>query len=428
MTTQFQEQQAAYAELIIRLGVNLQPAQSLRIGAELEHAPFVRLLVTSAYKAGARYVHVDWDDSPTSRARLLHSNPDNLDFMPDYEVTRHREMVDDTWARLSLDGSAFPDIFDDIDPALMRRMGQTRRKRLKFYGQAQMANELQWCVAAVPTRAWAQKIYPTLSEEAAISQLWSTLLHVCRVDETDVLTAWQLHDQRLKRVVNFMAQQQIRTIHYFDPALGPDGKPSTDLTVGLTDFPRWIAASSQTPAGVEFFANLPTEEVFSTPHNARTEGWARTSKPTFPFEREVNYAYFRFEQGKVVEFHAQQGQEVLEQFFEIRGTRQLGECSLVDVCSPINQAGVTFYSILFDENAVSHIAFGEAYPEGVEGSEAMAEEQLRDLGVNDADSHLDFMIGTPTMHVYGQCADGQEVTVMHNGQFTAEVLGEAGEG
>ena len=417
-----QSQQTKYAELLIKIGVNLQPGQSLRIGAELEHAPFVRLLSAAAYRAGARYVQVDWIDTPLTHNRLTLSEPAALDFFPEYEVARHRQMVDEGWARVSLVGPAFPDLLEQVEPATMRRVGQVRSQKLKFYQLSVMKNEMQWLVAAVPTVAWAKQVFPDLTAQQGVQQLWQTILRLCRADLADPITAWQGHNDNLKRVVNFMAQQQVRTIRYFDPTPGPDGQPNTDLTIGLTDQPVWIAASSHTPAGVEFLPNMPTEEVFSTPHNQRTTGWVRTSKPAFPFERKVDNAWFRFAAGEVVEFRAETGQQVLEEFFQIPGARRLGELSLVDVRSPVNQSGLIFYETLFDENAVCHIAFGEAYPEGLAGGNSMTADELIAQGVNKADTHVDFMIGTPTMQVLGLCADGREVTIMQNGQFTPAVL------
>ncbi len=423
MKTGLQEQQALYAELLIKIGVNLQPGQSLRVGAEVAHHEFTRLVCTAAYQAGARYVQVDWIDTPITRSRLLYSQPDHLDFFPEYEVARHREMVEDRWARLALVGAEFPTIFDDVDPALMRRVASVRSKKVKFYTQAVMANQLQWCVAAVPTAAWATQVFADLATDEAISQLWQAILRLCRIDQADPVAAWHQHDHHLKQVANFMARNQVRSIRYFDPTPGPDGKPATDLTVGLTDRPVWIGGSSFTPGGVEFQPNMPTEEVFTTPHNGRTEGWVRTSKPAFPFEREVNNAYFRFAQGELVEFQAEKGQGVLEEFFQIPGARRLGEVSLVDERSPVNQSGLIFYETLFDENAVCHMAFGRAYPEGLENGSTLSEEALRAQGVNESDTHVDFMIGTPTMQVMGICQDGRTVAIMEQGQFTAAVLG-----
>jgi aminopeptidase len=414
--------QQRYAELLIEIGVNLQPGQGVRIGAELAHAPFVRLLIATAYAAEARYVHVDWLDTPSVRARLLHATTEHLDFFPEYEVARYQQMVDEGWARIALVGPEFPDLLSDVDPARMRQTAQVRAQKLKFYMQAQMANRLQWTVAAVPTAAWAQRIFPDLLLDEAIERLWAVILQTVRVDQPEPIAAWRAHDQTLRQVTQFMAHRQIRSLHFVDATRGPDGKPSTDLHVGLTDFPVWVAASSLTPAGVRFLPNMPTEEVFTTPHNGRTEGWVRTSKPAFPFERRVEGAYFRFVGGDLVEFHAATGQEALTEFFAIRGAKRLGEISLVDVRSPINGSGLIFYETLFDENAVCHLAFGEAYPEGIEGGAGRSEEELAALGVNSSDTHVDFMIGTPTMDVTGLTAAGTTVAIMRQGQFLPEVL------
>jgi aminopeptidase len=297
-----------------------------------------------------------------------------------------------------------------------------RAQKLKFYMQAQMAHHSQWCVAAVPTAAWAQKVFPNAPVDQAIANLWQVILATVRADQPDPVTAWQHHDETLRRVTRFMAHHAVRELHFFDPIPGPDGKPATDLQVGLTDWPVWAAASAVTPTGVRFLPNMPTEEVFSTPHNQRTTGWVRTSRPCFPFDQRVEDAWFRFEQGEVVEFHARIGQAALEQFFQIRGARRLGEVSLVDVASPIYQSGLLFYETLFDENAACHIAFGEAYPEGVEHGAQRSEEELTNMGVNFADTHVDFMIGTPTMNVTGRSQDGRTLAIMETGKFTPAVL------
>lgn len=415
-------QQKLYAELLIKIGVNVQPGQSLRLSTELAHCQFARLVNAAAYQAGARYVQMDWVDTPTARNRLVYSQPEALDFFPEYEVQRHRQMVEEGWARLALVGPEFPDIFDDVDPTVMRRTAQIRAQRLKFYTEAMMSNQMQWCVAAVPTPAWAAKVFPTLSAEQGVAQLWQTIYQLCRIDQPDPVAAWRTHDEKLRQVTNYMRRQQVRTIHLYDPAGQADDLPATDLTVGLTDRPAWVAASSVTPAGVRFLPNIPTEEVFTTPHNQRVNGWVRTSKPAFPLEREVSEAWFRFEQGELVEFRAAKGQAVLDEFFQIAGARRLGEISLVDVRSPINQSGLLFHETLFDENAVCHLAFGRAYPDGLEGSAELSEEELAAQGVNQSDTHVDFMIGTPTMQVDGLCADGRQVALMRAGQFVPELF------
>ena len=312
-----------YARLLIATGVNLQPGQSLIVRAELGHAEFVRLAVAEAYKAGAAYVHVDWQDAPTLRALLKNADVERLE-LPAYEVTRHRQMVDERWARLALVGAEFPFALDDVDPAASRTLAVKRSRLLKFYSEAVMANQMQWCVAAVPTPAWAQRIFPELPAAAAVERLWSTILQLVRADQPDPVAAWGTLNRQLKNVAAFMQEHQVRAVHFFDPAPGPDGKPATDLTIGLTDRPNWVGGASVTPAGVVFQPNMPTEEIFCTPHNERTHGYVRTSRPSYPMQREVDGAFFRFEQGEVVEFSARSGQAVLEQFFTIDGARRLG--------------------------------------------------------------------------------------------------------
>lgn len=426
MTTDFAEQQAPYAELLIRIGVNLQPGQSLRVGGELAHAEFVRLVVAAAYRAGARYVHVDWTDSPLVVNRIRYGKAEDLDFFPQYEVQRHRQMVDEAWPRLSLVGPAFPDIYADVDPAAMRRLSEVRMKQLRFSMQAQMANQLQWCVAAAPTPAWAQKIFPGLTADEAVAQLWPVILHTVRADLPDPIGAWQRHDETLNRITRFLADRQVRLLHFFDQTPRPDGKPATDLRLGLTDYPVWVAASATSAQGVRFLPNMPTEEIFSAPHNQRTDGYVRTSRPCFPFDRRVEDAYFRFEAGEVVDFDAAIGKDALTELFTIRGARRLGEVALVDVRSPVHQSGLTFFETLFDENAACHIAFGEAYPECIERGNERSEDELEELGVNVADTHEDFMIGTPTMDVDGHCLDGSVVPLMRAGQFTEKARNQAG--
>ena len=416
-----EEELRRYAEVLVKLGVNLQPGQSLRIGAELEHAPFVRIVTEEAYRQGAPYVQVDWADTPLARARMQYSSAENLSYFPEYEVAKARQMVDEGWARLALVGNEFPDLLKDVDPAAMRTVAVTRSQKLKFYMQAMMANQMQWCVAAVPTQAWAAKVYPNLAPDAALAELWTQVLRMVRVDQPDPVEAWTKHNVTLKGVADFLMRNKVHTLRFIDTKTGPDGLPATDLTVGMTDRPQWLGAAAQRPDGLSFLPNMPTEEVFSTPHNQRTEGYARLSKPAFPFQREVRDGFFRFVNGEVVEFDAAEGREVLEQFFELDGTRRLGEVALVDVRSPVNRANVVFYEILFDENAACHIAFGEAYPDGVVNGSKLSEEELRSLGVNKADAHLDVMIGNETMRLIGIREDGSEVVIMERGEFVPAV-------
>ena len=421
MSQPLNESHRLYAEALVKFGLNLQPGQSLRIGAELEHAPFVRLVVAVAYQQGAKLVAVDWSDTPLARARMLYSQAEYLEIFPEFEVVKHRQMVDEGWARLAIVGDEFPDLLNDVAPSAMRTVALARSQKLKFYMQALMANKMQWCVAAVPTQAWANKVYPDLAEDEAVAELWRQVLRMARVDQPDPVAAWATHNAMLKGVADFLMKNEVRSLHFVDSTPGPDGLPATDLTVGLSDQVQWLGGGADRVDGLPFLPNMPTEEVFTTPHNQRTEGYMRLSRPAFPFQREVKDAFFRFADGEVVEYDAAEGREVLEQFFGLDGTRRLGEVALVDVNSPVSQANVVFYEILLDENAACHVAFGEAYPDGVKDGSKLSEDELRALGVNKADAHLDVMIGNATMTLTGVCADGSEVVIMERGQFVPAV-------
>ncbi len=330
-------------------------------------------------------------------------------------------MVDEHWARLALVGPEFPFAFDDVPPERTRTLAVKRSRATKFYTEAVMANQQQWCVAAVATPAWAHRVYPDLGGDAAVAALWQDILQFVRADRPDPVAAWEEINHTLTSAAGYLQRERVRAVHLYDPSPGPDSKPATDLTIGLTDRPLWAGGSAQTPAGVAFQPNMPTEEIFCTPHNERTEGYVRTSRPSYPMSREVDGAYFRFERGEIVDFHAMVGEEVLGHFFAIDGAKRLGEIALVDTGSPIFQRGRVFYEILFDENAACHFAFGEAYPECVEGGGEMSRDELAALGVNQAETHVDFMVGTPTMDVTGITADGRRIPIMRAGRFVAEV-------
>jgi aminopeptidase len=254
-----------------------------------------------------------------------------------------------------------------------------------------------------------------------VAALWQDILQFMHLDRPDAVAAWDEINRTLKAAADYLHRERVRSVHLMDSTPGPDGKAATDLTIGLTDLPLWAGGSAATPSGVVFQPNMPTEEIFCTPHNLRTEGYVRTSRPSYPMQREVDGAFFRFEQGEVVEYHATVGEEVLAQFFAIDGAKRLGEIALVDTGSPIFQSGRIFYEILFDENAACHLAFGEGYPECVEGSATMSRDELAAFGVNQAETHVDFMVGTSTMDVTGISEDGRRIPIMRSGRFVDEV-------
>ena len=265
------ERQRRYAGLIVRFGVNLQAGQGLVISYEPVAREFANLLVVEAYKAGAKHVHLDCDDPLARHARLAHIKPEHLEYVPEYEVARRDQYVDETWARIAITSQEFPQLFDDIDASLMARSQTARATKLKRYTEAMMSTRFQWCVVAVPTRSWARQVFPKLPAALGVAKLWDLVLRTVRADESNPAAAWAVHDECLKKVSAYLATQRVTGVHFFDPVPADDGAPSTDLRIGLTDSSVWIAASSTTPNDVSFMANMPTEEVFTSPHRMKTE-------------------------------------------------------------------------------------------------------------------------------------------------------------
>lgn len=416
-----QNQIARYAELIVSQGVNLQPGRSVVIKAEIGNRDFVRALVTAAYRAGAKYVEVEWSDPLLLKERITHSRPEHLDYLPDALVTQAAERIREGWSNISVVGKEYPNLLEDADAEKVRLVQTVYYGKLEAWRAALMRNQMAWCVCAVPTPAWARQVFPEMGEEAALQALWQEILAAAHVSP-DSSRNWQEHIHQLERVAGFLNSRPIDSLHFYDPTPGPDGKPSTDLTIGLTAQPYWVSGSSPTTDGLIFSPNIPTEEAFVTPHRGQAEGWTRSSKPFFPFDQEVTGAWFRFAQGQVVDYGADKGQALLDQFFGVEGCRRLGEVALVDTQSPIFQSGLIFYNTLFDENAAIHLAFGRGYPIGIRDGGTMNPDELDALGLNLSALHLDTMIGTETMNVTAIYADGSQTPIMREGRYTAQVL------
>ena len=422
-----------YANLLIRLGVNLQPGQSLDIRTEPVHREFALALASAAYDAGAKFVAIEYNDMRLQSIRAGRSSEEELEHLPSYIEAIANERKDDRWAAISLVGEEDPSLPAQLDPNKLRILQTAEYRATMAWRSSMMEMKQQWNVAALPTPAWAQKVFPNLPTEEALERFWEEIRRIIRLDADDPVSAWRTHLNHLAAARSTLQSKQVRALHFFDPAPGTDGQPSTDLTIGLTDRPHWAGGNSGlgTEANDEggdsatpiFLPNIPTEELFTTPHRLRVNGWTRTSRPSFPFRREVAEAWFRFEEGKVVEFSAGDDQETYEQFFAVDGTRFLGEVALVDVSSPIFRSGLTYYNTLFDENAACHVAFGKAYPIGLEGGADLSEEELVQAGVNNSDLHLDVMIGTATLDVTGHLSDGTELAIMREGRYTPAVLG-----
>ncbi|MDA0334734.1 MAG: aminopeptidase [bacterium] len=385
-----QERYAAYADLALDVGLSLQAGQRLWLSSPVSAAPLARAIVAAAYKRGARYVEMNWTDDGVTLARFQHAPRDSF---AEYPVWHSEAMLAGARqgdAFLSVRGTD-PQLLKDQDPDLVttvQRTGATHRRPFLTYITSHKVN---WCVLSVPIPAWAHQVFPGVSEDDAMAQLWEAIGGACRLNEPDPVAAYG-------------------ALHFVGPG--------TDLTVGLVPGHRWIGGSSTTDSGITFTPNVPTEEVFSLPHKDRVDGTVTASKPLNYGGTLIEGLKVRFVAGRAVEVTADAGQSVMQGLIDTdEGSARLGEVALVPASSPISMSGVLFYDTLFDENAASHIAIGKAYSECLQGGHDKSAEELAADGVNDSLTHVDFMIGGAQMDVSGVRADGSTEPVMEQGEW-----------
>ena len=383
-----------YAELIVNFGVNVQPGQILDLGSGLGKEELTRALTASAYKRGAKFVDVNYWDPWLKRIRVQHASDDVLDFVPRWYGERTLELGEERGATILLSGPLAPHLYDDLDP---ERLGRDVFPRVKEWTTVINARTVNWCIAPGPSDKWAELVYPDLEPEAALEKLWEQVLHVCRMDEPDPEDAWRDRNNALKSVAERLTERRFDAIH-----LQGGG---TDLTIGLLPSSRWVGGGDETVDGIAHMANLPTEEVFTTPDPERADGIVRATKPLYSQGRILNGLTVRFEGGRAVEIDAESGAETLRAVVaQDEGGVHLGELALVDREGRIGPLNTVFYDTLLDENAASHIALGSAY------EAAVAQEDVP--RINRSSIHVDFMIGSEEIDVTGITQDGERVPVL----------------
>ena len=291
----------------------------------------------------------------------------------------------------------------------MAKSQQAKYPIIKGY-RDQIENKYQWCIAAVPGEKWAKKLFPELRASQAVEKLWDAILKTSRVTD-DPIKAWEDHNRDLHDRCEYLNKLHIRELRY-------KSSNGTDFTVGMIPEAQFCGGGETSLQGIFFNPNIPTEECFISPMRGVAEGIVYATKPLSYQGQLISGFWIRFHEGKAVEWHAEQNNELLTKLIEMdEGSRYLGECALVPFDSPINQTGLLFYNTLFDENAACHLAFGEAYPECVKGGEAMSKEELKAAGLNDSNTHVDFMVGTADLSIIGTTKDGREIPVFVNGNF-----------
>lgn len=398
-----------YARLLIRVGVNIQKGQDLVLFSPVECAPFARMCATEAYAAGCREVIVNWRDDYMTREKYLKAADDVFDSYPSWLADFYNGYAEQGAAYLSISASD-PENLKGVDPGRIHRAEVASGAAVKTFRRLQMVNGFPWCIASVPVASWAKKVFPDADGETAVDKLWDAICAAVRVDGADPVENWEKHLAALGARKRKLNEYRFRTLHYVN-SLG------TDLTIELPKTHFWQAGGDRTHDGQVFIANMPTEEIFTAPKRDGVNGVVVASMPLVKDGNVIDKFSMRLRDGKIVEVHAEQGEDVLKSAISVdEGASYLGEVALVPYDSPISNAGILFYNTLFDENASCHLAFGEAYP-CIEGGMEMDREELSAHGLNDSITHVDFMVGTADLSITGTTWDGREVPVFKDGNF-----------
>jgi len=401
-----------YANLIIEKGVNVQKDQPVFITAPVEGADFTRLLVKRAYEVGAKNVQVHWVDDQLTLLKYTYASEDVLQTFPQWEVDKREEFAEAGGAFISVYASD-PDLLQNIDPSRVAMEMKASGEALTKFRNYLMNDEVTWTVVSIPTAGWAKKIFPDGTEDEAIEQLWSEIIKTVRVDKDDPVAEWDTHNDTLKNM-----REQLNKKQYEKLILTA---PGTNLEVGLPKGHIWHGGAAESAEGIIFNPNMPTEEVFSAPHKYNVNGTVSSTKPLHHGGNVIDRFTLTFKDGEVVDFKAEQGEEVLAHLLKTDdGAKRLGEIALVPDESPISQSGIVFFNTLFDENASCHLALGKAYPTNVENGAQMNAEQLDENGINDSMVHVDFMIGSNEMNIDGVLPDGTQESIFEKGTWAAQ--------
>lgn len=414
-----QESLQKYAELIVRVGLNLREGQRLLVnnlttrGVPLHAAPLVREVSKAAYRAGARYVDVLWGDEELLKTRVQLAPRDSLNEFSDWQVKAVMDLFEQDGAHLTI-RSNNPDLMDGEDPEVVGQVQKAYLERYVDFGKMIGKNKMNWLVVAAAGPAWAKRVFPDLEPAEAEKKLWEAIFSITRVDQPDPVAAWDAHVKNLRTRSEYLNAKQYTALHYT--------APGTDLTVGLPQGHFWNSAGSTTQSGIFYIANMPTEEIFTLPHKDQINGHVSASMPLSYSGALMEDFALTFENGHVVKATAKKNEAALKKLVEAdEGSSSLGEVALVPHSSPIAQSGLLYYDPLIDENAASHLALGRAYKFTLKGAENLSDEEFKALGGNVSMVHVDFMVGSGKMDIDGHTADGKTEPVMRQGEWAFDV-------
>ena len=405
----FNESLKKYAELAVDIGVAVKPGDTVYVQISVDQAQLARLIVAAAYQRGAAEVQVQWFDDVLKRLDMAHMADERLFNIPAFVKGQFDYWVDHQAKRITV-VSSDPDNLAGIDSNRIAKYQEAFAKAYKRLMEAISSMSISWTIIGAASPRWAQKVFPdAATPEEATELLWEAIFKTTRTDQPDPEAAWKAHDQKLREKAAWLNNEQFDQLHYM--------APGTDLVVGLPKNHIWEGAGAFNPRGEEFMANMPTEEVFTAPDFRRIDGTVVSTKPLSYGGNILEDMHFTFKDGQIVEAHAKQGDDVLQNLLKTPGARSLGEVSLVPDPSPISQSGLIFFNTLFDENASDHMALGQAYPFSVKDGVAMTNEQRAAAGLNQSPTHVDFMMGSAAMNIDGIKPDGTIIPIFRNGDW-----------
>ncbi len=397
-----------YAKLIVRSGMNVQKGQEVLVRAELDQPEFVQMVVEEAYKAKAKKVTVEWEYQPLQKIHVRHQSVKTMGEVSEYQKARQQHYCDTLPARVYI-MSEDPDGLKGVNMEKVAKARQMSFPILKPYIDKREGWQ-QWCIAAVPGKAWAKKVFPGERIGVAMEKLWEAILKASRVND-DPIKAWEEHNKDLKARCDYLNELGIEKLHF-------TADNGTDLTVGMIPEAMFCGGAETSRQNIVFNPNIPTEECFISPMKGQAEGIVYATKPLSYQGQLIENFYIRFENGKAVEAKAEKGEALLNSLINMdEGSAYLGECALVPQKSPICESGILFYNTLFDENAACHLALGMGYIDTIRDNHNKTIEECRELGINDSMVHEDFMIGCDTMSIDATTRDGKVIPIFRNGNW-----------
>ncbi len=398
-----------YAELIIKVGINLKKGQDVVVRADLDQPEFVKTLVEIAYREGANRVDVEWNYQPLDKIHINNRSAETLERVEDWEVKK-AEYRRDTLPCMVYLLSEDPDGMEGVDREKYALRSRARYKKLKAIQDA-MENKYQWCIAAVAGEKWAKKMFPDLEIADAVKSLWEAILSTSRSLDNPIEN-WKRHNEDLKKKCDLLNSLNLKTLHY-------KASNGTDFKIGLMPEALFLGGGEYTLSGNFFNPNIPSEEVFTTPKKGEAEGIVYSSKPLCYRGEIIDEFFIEFKEGRAVSSYAKKGEKTLKTLIGMdEGSHYLGECALVPFDSPIRNSGLLFYNTLFDENAACHLALGEGFSNCIKDYDKYTLDDCRKMGVNESMVHEDFMIGTEDLSIIGETETGEKIEIFKNGNWS----------